>query len=192
KEGSPFIETMRQAGLDVRPLRISGKLNLQAPFRIAALARAAGAAVIHSHLSTAAWHGSLAGRLAKRPSVAHVRALNHPFWYQWADRVIAVSHAVKQHLIERGMDPKRVDVVYNGVDPARYYLPCTREEARRRLGLPEEGTLIGIVGHLSTRKGHSFFLEGLARAAGRHPAAHALFLGEGEGDLVEGLRAQTE
>src|SRR5205807_1111973 len=43
-----------------------------------------------------------------------------------------------------------------------------------------------------TRKGHAFFLEGFARIAARHPGARALFLGEGEGEVVEALRAQTE
>src|SRR4051794_25938913 len=63
KAGSPLIEAMRGVGLDARPLRIAGKLNLRAPFRIASLARQVGARVIHTQLSTAAWHGSLAGRL---------------------------------------------------------------------------------------------------------------------------------
>src|ERR687895_705629 len=53
--------------------------------------------------------------LDARP-LAHVRALNTPFWYQWATRVIAVSHAVKEHLVRHGMDAAKVDVVYNGVD----------------------------------------------------------------------------
>jgi glycosyltransferase involved in cell wall biosynthesis len=190
KSGSPLIEVMREAGLDARSLPISGKLNLRAPFQIAALARKCRVAVVHSHLSTAAWHGSLAARLARLPAIAHVRALNDPFWYRLADRVIAVSHAVKEHLVRRGMDASRIDVVYNGVDPRRYYLPCSREEARRRLGLPESGPLAGIVAHLSVKKGHHIFLEALARATARHPEARALFLGEG--DQEQALKEQAK
>ncbi len=179
KHGSALVEAMREAGLDARPLRISGKVNPLAPFRIAALAREMGAHVLHSHLSTAAWHTALAARLTGRPSIAHVRALNTPFCYRYATRVIAVSQAVKQHLVELGMDAGRIDVVYNGVDPDRYYLPCLREEAKRRLELPETARVVGVVGHLTRKKGHRVFLDAFQQVLRRQPETVALFLGEG-------------
>jgi glycosyltransferase involved in cell wall biosynthesis len=190
KHGSPLIGAMREVGLDARPLRIGGKVNPAAPFRVAGLAREMRAAVIHSQLSTAAWHASVAGRLARLPTVAHVRALNSPLWYRFATRVIAVSHAVKAHLVAGGMDAARIDVVYNGVDPSRYFLPCTREEARQRLGLSERAPVVGVVAHLTAKKGHSVFLEAFAAVAGRHPGATALFLGDG--DERGALGAQAE
>jgi glycosyltransferase involved in cell wall biosynthesis len=190
KQGSPLVPVMRDAGLDVRPLPISGKLNLRGPSLLVALARETGAAVIHGQLSTASWHAAFAGRLAGLPTIAHVRALNRPFWYRWTTRVIAVSHAVKEHLVQRGMDGAKIDVVYNGVDPARYYLPCTREDARARLGLPACGSLIGIIAHLTAKKGHAVFLEAFATLAARHPDARALFLGEGS--EREALEAQAK
>jgi glycosyltransferase involved in cell wall biosynthesis len=179
KTGSPFLSALAEMGLDGRPLPIGGKLNPFAAGRVARLARELGAAVIHTHLSSAAFHGSLAARRLGLPSVAHVRALNHPFWYRWAARVIAVSHAVKEHLVARGMPAERIDVVYNGVDPERYYLPLTREAAKRRLGLPPEAEVVGVVAHLTAKKGHAVFVEAFARAAAQHPSAVALFLGDG-------------
>lgn len=180
KQGSPLVEAMRQVGLEVRGLPIAGKVNPRAPFVVARFARKMRAAVIHSQLSTAAWHATLAGRIADLPSIAHVRALNDPFWYRWATRVIAVSHAVKQHLVERGMDASRIDVVYNGVDPNRYFLPCSRSEARAKLQVPDEAVLVGVVAHLTAKKGHAVFLEALAKIARKHPQALALFLGDGD------------
>lgn len=188
KAGSPLIDVMRAADLDARPLEISGKLNPRAPFRIARFAREMEAAVLHSQLSTAAWHASLAARLLRLPCVAHVRALNSPHWYRLATRVIAVSHAVKEHLVAQGMEASRIDVVYNGVDPARYYLPCSRAEARARLQLPADSPVVGVVAHLTAKKGHAVFLE--AFAAAKHPTAMALFLGEG--DERDALQAQVE
>lgn len=179
KQGSPLLDAMRQAGLDARPLALSGKFNLAATLRVARLAQQTGAAVIHSHLSSAAWHASLAGRLARLPTIAHVRALNDAFWYRRAGRLIAVSHAVKQHLVAQGVDAGTIDVVYNGVDPARYFLPCTRAEARARLGLPPNALVTGVVGHLTAKKGHAVFLDGFAQAAARHPSALALLVGAG-------------
>jgi glycosyltransferase involved in cell wall biosynthesis len=190
KHDSPLIDAMRQVGLDARPLPIAGKLNPRAPFRVAALAREMRAAVIHSQLSTAAWHATVAGRLTGVPSIAHVRALNSALWYRGATRIIAVSHAVKEHLVAQGVLAGKIDVVYNGVDPARYYLPCSREEARVRLGLPPDGLLTGVIAHLTAKKGHAVFLEAFAEVAARHPEAAALFLGEG--DQREALAGQAK
>jgi len=190
KQGSELIAVMRQMGLDAQPLAIGGKLNLAAPLRIARFARKYEAAVIHSHLSSAALHSSVAARLAGLPSIAHVRALNTAFCYRRATRVIAVSHAVKEHLVAQGIAADRVDVVYNGVDPARYFLPCTREAARSTLGLPPHALLVGVVAHLTAKKGHAVFLDGFRRAADRHPQAQALFLGDG--DERAALEAQAE
>ncbi|MFN3648381.1 MAG: glycosyltransferase [Armatimonadota bacterium] len=190
KRGSPLLQVMREAGLDARPLGISGKLNPAAALRVAGLAREIGAGVIHGHLSSAALHSALAGRLARLPSVAHVRALNTAFWYRPATRVIAISHAVKEHLVRQRIDASRIDVVYSGIDPDRYYLPCTRDEARVKLGLPADALLVGVVAHLSAKKGHAVLLDAFAQAAARHPSARLLFLGEGNQE--EALRIQAK
>jgi glycosyltransferase involved in cell wall biosynthesis len=180
KSRSPLIAVMESVGLDVHDVRMSGKLNAAAPFRLARMARDMDAKVINTQLSSAAWHGMLAGRLTKLPVVAHVRAMNSAFWYRPATRVIAVSQEIKRHLVAQGMPPDKIDVVYNGVDPARYYLPCTREEARRKLALPEDALIAGIVAHLTEKKGHAVFLDAFAHVARKHKNAFALFLGEGE------------
>src|SRR5436305_6009183 len=179
KAGHPLNDLLRKLPLDVRPLPISGKANVGAAFRLARLARSVRAEVIHTQLSTAALWGAVAGRLAGIPSVAHVRALNSKVCYLLADRVVAVSEAVRRHLIEQGMEGDRIDVVYSGVDPRRFANPPARAEARRALGLPEDRLIVGVVAHLSKKKGHAVFLEAFRRAARRQPEAFALFAGDG-------------
>jgi glycosyltransferase involved in cell wall biosynthesis len=127
KQGHPLIPVMQEVGLDVRGITISGKGNVPAAFRLIRLARQERIEVINTQLSTAAVWGSVAGRLAAIPTVATVRALNTRTVYTLADRVIAVSHAVKAHLVAQGMRPERIDVVYNGIDPDRYRFTFSRE-----------------------------------------------------------------
>src|SRR4051812_47292302 len=91
KAGHPFVELMRSLQVDVRPLAISGKANVAAGARLAALAREVGAQVIATQLSTAALWGTVAAHLAGIPAVAHVRALNSKTCYLMADRVVAIS-----------------------------------------------------------------------------------------------------
>lgn len=179
KAGHPLAAVMRGVGLEVYELPIGGKLNLSAPFHLARQARAFGAELIHTQLSTAALWGSLAGRLAGIPVVAHVRALNNKVCYTLADRVIAISQAVKQHLQAQGMSGERIDVVYTGLDPARYRRVLSSAEAKARLGLASDQPTVGVVAHLTGRKGHAVFLEAAARLAKACPNARFLLLGDG-------------
>lgn len=180
KKGSAIAPLLRETGLSSVELGIGGKLNPLAALRLARLCRRLEADVIHTHLSTAAWHGSLAARLARVPSVAHVRALNTAWAYRRATRTIAISHAVKAHLVAQGMDTERIDVVYSGIDVERYRLPCTRDEARTRLGLSSDEVVAVVIAHLSPKKGHSVFLEALALATASCPRLRAVFVGDGE------------
>jgi glycosyltransferase involved in cell wall biosynthesis len=186
KRGHPLIEVMREVGLDVRGVSLSGKGNLAAPFLLARLARDERVDLINTQLSTAALWGSVAGRLAGIPTVATVRALNTKTAYTLANRIIAVSSAVKVHLMAQGMPAERIDVVYNGIDPSRYRLTLTRQEARGQLKLDEESVVFAVIGHLSTKKGHAVFLNAAAWIAERSADHHYLFAGEGsERDKLE-------
>ncbi len=186
KVGSPLIPLMKYTGVDVRALRIAGKANLLAPIRLVTLARAERAAVIHTHLSTAAMHGATASFLTGLPVVSHVRALNSAFCFRRATRLIAVSEAVRDHMVAQGIERERIDVVYSGIDAARYFLPCSREDAKRRMGLPTDTVMCGLVGHLSPKKGHAVFLDALQALHQKYPALMAVFVGEGtEQDALE-------
>ena len=190
KRGHPLIDVMRGVGLDVRGISLSGKGNLAAPLLLARLARQEQVDVINTQLSTAALWGSVAGRLAGVPSVATVRALNTKTAYALANRIIAVSHAVKDHLVAQGMPADRIDVVYNGIDPARYRLTLTREEARALLKLDEKAVVFAVVGHLSIKKGHAVLLEAAARIVSRDTASHH-YVFAGEGTERQNLESQA-
>lgn len=179
KRGQPLIPVMRAVDLDVREIGIGGKFNLAAPIRLARLARLEKVDLINTQLSTAALWGSIAGRLTGIPTVATVRALNNKAFYTLANRVIAVSHAVKQYLVAQGMEANRIDVVYNGIDPARYQLSEDRRAARQRYEIEPDAVVFAVVGHLSPRKGHAVFLEAAARIAGQAANYRYLFAGEG-------------
>jgi glycosyltransferase involved in cell wall biosynthesis len=51
--------------------------------------------------------------------------------------------------------------VPTGIDPRRFG-PGSRSEARKRLGLPRDGLLVGIVATLRSWKGHRFLIEAMA------------------------------
>lgn len=82
---------------------------------------------------------------------------------QWAASqahgMVTVCQALKNSLIELGVDGSRVDVLRNGVDLDVFSPPENRDELRKNLGI--EGKTILSVGHLIERKGHHLTIEAM-------------------------------
>jgi glycosyltransferase involved in cell wall biosynthesis len=100
-----------------------------------------------------------------------------------ARRVIAVSHATRQDVVELfGVAPARIDVVHNGVDASFCPAPAAEVEAfRRRQGLPERFIL--HLGTLEPRKNLVRLVQAFAQVkaqdSGQPPVKLALAGGKG-------------
>lgn len=77
--------------------------------------------------------------------------------------IITVSKALKDDLVRRGLQPKHIRVLRNGVD-LTMFRPLDRAQARRDLGF--EGPTLLSVGLLIERKGHDLIIEAMARLPG--------------------------
>jgi len=112
------------------------------------------------------------------------------FTLRCAARVVAVSESLRQDAIGLGLAPERVRVIENGIDP-ELFRPIPRLEARRLLGLPDEGPLLVSVGTLAPRKGFHLVLEAVAALAPRFPGIRFAMVGGAgpEGAMEEELRA---
>jgi glycosyltransferase involved in cell wall biosynthesis len=83
-----------------------------------------------------------------------------------ADGVVAVSRHLADRIVRLGANPRRVHVVYNGID-SESFRPGDKCESRLRLGLPTKGRMILFVGNLLITKGAAVLIEAcfqLARA----------------------------
>ncbi len=166
-------------------------------------ARRDNAALIHSASNG---YNGLAGAVAARqigiPSIYEVRGLNeearrsrherytHTRQYEFArwletlaaneaDRVIAITEALRTTLIERGVDQDKILVVPNGVDTERF-VPLERDAAlSKQYGLDGKLT-IGYVGSLNWYEGHDLLFEAVRRLSPRHPDMRVLIVGGGE------------
>jgi glycosyltransferase involved in cell wall biosynthesis len=136
------------------------------------LAKGAGFDVIDAHYFypdgvSALW----IGRRLRRPVVITARGTDINLLPQhalarrmirWgidnADRLIAVSEALKRALVDLGAAPDRVDVLRNGVDLSMFR-PTDRGIARQGLALTRP-TLLSV-GHLIERKGHDRVIEAM-------------------------------
>ena len=76
-----------------------------------------------------------------------------------ANRVIAVSEALKGAIATLGLPTDKVAVIPNGVDSEKFS-PMSKVEARRCVGLPD-GPVLLSVGHLTANKGFDLLVRAL-------------------------------
>lgn len=87
-----------------------------------------------------------------------------------ADRVMAVSEAVRQHLAPGGRFRRRVVTVHNGLaDRVPAPLPGIHREGR---------LLVAFIGRLNRWKGYGLFVRAVARIASQYPAADFVIAGD--------------
>ena len=117
-------------------------------------------------------------------------------WLRWTnhlpDKVICVSEAVKQVVVERErMAESRVVVVNNGVD-----LPQAssgmQEVTRRELGFTEDDLVLGMIANYNRPvKGVTNFLDAIPAIIAAVPSARFLFVGGGEEENALRDKART-
>lgn len=95
-----------------------------------------------------------------------------------ASGVIAVSRALADKAVALGAVPATTEVIYNGVDHT-LFAPGSREEARQRLGLSTDGSLLLYVGNLKTTKGCLDLIDAFPAVLQRHPQAQLTYVGSG-------------
>src|SRR5687767_993446 len=158
---------------------------------IARLIKANGIEVVHCHHYSPYVYGLLAsvftgtqlvftehGRLSDDDPSLKRRMVN-PFLSMLGGRVCAVSADLKQHMIDEGFPARRIQVVHNGIDPARRPTAIHRHVARELLGLSPDAFVVGTVGRLDPVKNLRLMLQAHAMVLQRHPHAHAVFVGDG-------------
>ncbi|QEO15966.1 glycogen synthase [Agromyces intestinalis] len=163
---------------------------------------ASGADLVHSHT----WYANFAGATAKRlhgiPHVVTAHSLEplRPWkaeqlgggyrvssWaertaFEEADAVIAVSAGMRRDILRAypGIDPDRVEVVYNGID-LDDWAPNHDPDAVRALGVDPDRPSIVFVGRITRQKGLPYLL----RAARLLPPGIQLVLCAGAPDTPE-------
>jgi glycosyltransferase involved in cell wall biosynthesis len=100
---------------------------------------------------------------------------------RWMDHVVCVSEAQARKVRRAGgVRPDRVRVIYNAVDPERFYDPDPVCRTRLlRYFRPGCKRIVGAAGRLSPEKGFGVLIAAAERVLKRDPSVGFLVLGEG-------------
>lgn len=107
-----------------------------------------------------------------------------------ADKIIAISGATKNYVLRLGAKPKKITVIYNGVDTKRFnIIKGRREEMRRKLGIPLDAVVALTVRRLVYKNGVDTLLDCAKLAVAKNPKI--VFVAVGKGPDLESVRAQV-
>jgi len=96
-----------------------------------------------------------------------------------ADRIVAVSEAMKAKLGKIGIPEQKITVIYNAIEDNGFYKEPPDPNLRKKFAPDDETLLVGVIGRLSREKGQRFFLEAWEKVYRHIPNAKALLIGDG-------------
>lgn len=106
------------------------------------------------------------------------RRLNRHFTPQ-NHRIIAVCNEGRDIMIENGVLPERISVIFNGIEPAG--VPVKSNAVRKELGLDDNCFVMTILARFAPEKGLCFLVESLAKLKAETDRAFCcLICGDGE------------
>jgi glycosyltransferase involved in cell wall biosynthesis len=144
--------------------------------------------LVHSTTS-AVWGGAFAARRTKTPDLWHVHEIvtqptvvkNLMAWMiaRYSDHIVAISHAVADHLLadQPQLEP-RLSVIYDAVDTERFSPDIDGAALRNEWGILPDDVLVGVVGRISAWKGQLMFLEAFVQAQAKTPNLRAVIVGD--------------
>ena len=116
RRGSPLLEAAINSGLDAAPLSIASVST-----------SAHGFDLIHAHDARAHTISTTLAKaliVSRRVAFPIRRSLASRWKYSLASHYIAVSQFVHEILVESGIAPERISIVYDGVQPFRDAVPA--------------------------------------------------------------------
>lgn len=181
EKGQLLARVMREKQIPVIELAIEGKLNGWGLHRLFQLIKKEQPDVIHTHLSTASVFGGICGALAGIPSVATIHAVNSRAYYLFVDHCICVSNAVREHQLKQLVPARKLSTIPCGIPFERFEGIPSQQEARSMLHM-SSSPVIGVVAHLTRKKGHRVLFRAFRMVLQQYPDACLLVVGEGNQD----------
>jgi glycosyltransferase involved in cell wall biosynthesis len=125
----------------------------------------------------------LAALVAGVPCIAHERGINRHF--SWGERelakrlklIIPMSKSIMSFMVNGGVSPDNIRVLYDGLDPQRVRPARTREAVRQEFGIRPDQPVIGIVGNVREWKGQETVVRALIEVVKVHKDVVCFFVG---------------
>jgi glycosyltransferase involved in cell wall biosynthesis len=126
-----------------------------------------------------------AARARRIPIVAHVRQSELRGWtplLQAAQGIVAVSEYIRGCIVELDVEPSKIEVAYDGVDPTTFFPGAIdRRDARLHMGIAPGAVVLLCVARYVKEKRLDLFCELLGRLREESPLIQGIIVGDPNG-----------
>lgn len=194
----PLVEKLKHLKVPVFQVPMSGKAYTGAITAVARLIDKYEPDIVHTHLQ----RGGLVGRLAARKKPVRVVHTEHTYTQEfklanpllhwthlrakqvlnrWTDRIIAVSDAVRDFLVNSKLVPAdKVVTIYNGVSTKPPKVSEAAVEAfKSKFNLHKDDIIVGTIGALNMAKDPGTLIRAFARMAAKWQNLKLVIIGKG-------------
>jgi glycosyltransferase involved in cell wall biosynthesis len=197
KKVGPLLSVLERSQVQVEAFPVKGKLfypnSLKQIVRLALFIRREKVKILHTQDLYSHLVGVPAAVLAGVPVITNRLDLGHTLnrWHRCALKVLSIgitkamanSLGVQRMLVDsEKMDPRKIELIYNGVDMDRFQFAAVPSPSPRGSLLPEfrpDDRLIGILANLWPIKGHHILLEAAVRVVAYFPKVRFVLIGMG-------------
>jgi glycosyltransferase involved in cell wall biosynthesis len=204
--GGELLPRFQEAGIMYLAIPVKTKSEVNVPkilrsfFKSVGYIKEKNIDIVHSHTRVTQVLGCLIHYFSGRPHLSTCHGFFRKRFSRmafpcWGEKIIAISGAVKEHLMKDfKVDDKDIVVIHNGIDVEKFNPPSPRGfgglstetlvkvdkiEIKKELGL-SDGPVVGIVARLSDVKGHIYLIEAMKIVLENVKDAQLLIVGEGK------------
>jgi len=199
----PFQRKLSDEGIDFKEVAMKSPYDRKSSAEIRDTVQEFSPQIIHFHGVRAGWLGLIATRNFKNvkkiytehlwtknyhlsnPAYEQIQKQGLKFLSRYADKIIAVSHAVKNFLIENGYESEKVELIPDGI----------KDEYLQTSPIPKPSSapiILGSVGSLNNQKNFRRLIKAFFLIKNERPDLNAHLQIVGEGPLKKNLEGMVE
>lgn len=195
RPGSKLEGWAREKGVESISVEMKSTLSFASVLALKSVIARERPDVVHLHASRAHVLGSAAARLAGARVVIATRRMSDPVkmvwpntsaYGKWTTAIVAISSAVRDVLVDCGVDPAKIRLIPSGTDIERFENARPDPALRSRLGIDATTPIVCVAATLGRLKGVGYLIEAAALLAERGTPIHLVIAGDGE------LRSELE
>jgi len=192
--GGELVEKLKREGIPHIKINVKTKFEFNPKlittfFKLRFFIKKNGITIIHAQTRVTQVLGNLlalstgVGYLSTCHGFFKTKRLSRRAFPSWGRNVIAISDAVKDHLVEDfHVKEENVSLIYTGVDCGEFSRDMDEDEKgaiRHNLGFVDKTPIVGSVSRFSPVKGLRYLLLAMKDILKDIPEAHLLLVGEG-------------
>ena len=200
-QGGLLVERLEALGVPVRQLTMRRRFDFQAAKALAELCREWDIDVVHCHYLREHYTALLAKKYNPHIRVVYtnhfvlannlVTRMSNHWMDKRQDQMIAVCNKGREQLIANGWSGDRIQVIFNGVDPAAWAGTRADSTLRAELDLPDDRFVMLCASRFAHDKGHKYLINALKRLTQISDMPFTMVLA-GDGPLLEPAQAQVK